>query len=216
MQVHDDRKQVFVKTEVLKKRCKYHKRAGEKYDMDSLGPPGLCLDAYHVAYPYCLALLYDAEFTKSDERYHHTDSQRDRVLVQCPNPKERVVMEIRRYYVLPKAVKSLKNLAERILEKLSFPVDVIEYRIGIMVVEVKGNCPHSHKVGEKFWFNIRTRLFWLNGRQEEICPASFDQLYPFIALARRGVKIPWSNNGSSACLNCPDDKGVVYKIYSGE
>src|SRR3989338_3150185 len=69
-------------------RCKYHRKVGQVYNLDDLAPHGMCLDAFHAAYPYCLSLLYGAKFKWMKNKKS--------VIAQGPNPKGAVVMEIRR------------------------------------------------------------------------------------------------------------------------
>jgi len=82
--------------------CKYHRRVGQEYNLSDLVPPGMCLDAFHVAYPYALSLLYGAKFKWMKDK--------DAVIAQCPNPKGAVVMEIRR--------KKLSAVKKKILIKI--------------------------------------------------------------------------------------------------
>lgn len=168
----------------LKKRCRYHKREGQTYTCDSIAPKGLCLDAFHVVYPCCLALLYDADFTGSC----HESAGRDEVAIQCPMGCMR--MRVTRIQSLPKPVKFLKTSAEKIFKKLFFPPDVPDYKIRILVEESSDECPH--KSGEEYYLNIRNT--------SELCPASFDALYPFLDVT------------DMRFVHCPDHEGILYEL----
>ena len=168
----------------LKKKCRYHKRENQVYSSDSIAPKGLCFDAFHAAYPYCLALLYDADFTGSC----HKNAGKDEVEIQCPMGCMR--MRVTRIHSLPKPVKFLKTAAEKIFKRLLFPPDVPDYRIRIMVEESSSECPH--KGGEEYYLNIR--------KTSELCPASFDALYPFLGVTDMRL------------VHCPDHEGILYEV----
>jgi len=168
----------------LKKKCRYHKKGGQSFTLDAIAPAGLCLDAFHIAYPYCLTLLYDGDFNASC----HRPCDANRVIIQCPRGKMK--MEVARIHLLPKTVKTLKTAAEKAFKKLFYPPDVIDYKIRIKIIEAADGCPH--KPGELYYMNIRDT--------NELCPASFDAVYPFL-----GVK-------DIQLVHCPDHEGILYEL----
>jgi len=172
----------------LKKKCRYNKRVGQTYDADSIAPKGLCLDAFHVAYPYCLALLYDAEFEKSCHKAGGDGS----VVIQCPMGGMK--MEIRRLQSLPKSIKLIKSYVEWIFRKIDYPLAVVDYRIRLKVLEVRGEC--KQKTGEEYWMNIRDT--------NKLCPAAFDAIYPFLCVSDKDEMLRH--------VHCPDHEGVLFKL----
>jgi len=206
---NSENENIKINTVILKQTCRYHpiKDQNYEYDLNSIVPSGLCLDAFHTAYPFCLALLYNAEFNKKNKSIcKHLNRtlkriDKDRVFIQCP--KSGILMEIHRYCTLPKIIKHFKTLIEKAFKKI-YPLDIVDYKIRIKIVEVKKNCPKKYKVGEEFWFNIRD--------PSKLCPASFDAIYPSLHLIRNNIKVPWSNKKSSCYVHCPDRNGMVYEI----
>lgn len=168
----------------LKKKCRYHRREDQTYTCDSIAPKGLCLDAFHVVYPYCLALLYDADFKGSC----HNAEDGSKVVIQCPLGE--LKMNVERVQTLPKPIKVAKTLGEKVFKKLFFPPDVPDYNIRITVSDVSDKCPHEK--GEEFFMNIRS--------QNELCPASFDAVYPFL------------DSKELEYIHCPDHEGILYQL----
>jgi len=165
----------------LCKSCRYHRHLGQKYDPAHLSPQGLCLSAYQTAYPYCLALLYNADLGK-------------KVIVRCPNPKNYIEMEITKSPIAPTALIALKRKLLSLLANLCRPFDLPDHRITIKIVSQKGVCPKNYSIGQTFKFNLY--------RQNEICPAGFYQLYPFLIQVHK----------KPIFVSCPDDNVVVYKV----
>lgn len=63
-------------------------------------------------------------------------------------------------------------------------------------------CPPSQQKGDRFKFNT-----WL-GR--EVCPATFDALYPSVHNLTRSGNAPWHQQKSSANkIVCPDPKSNI-------
>lgn len=134
-------------------KCKYHKDNGDVKDISR----GLCFDAYHSVYPYCLALLYDAEVPSE---------------LSCPNGS--VIFKIK------SSNRKFKFFYEFLynISRLIKPLDVISKKLVIEVVSAK-DCVKNHKVGEKFEFDI--------GQFNGLCPAIFDGFYPLAYLRSNGV-----------------------------
>lgn len=168
----------------LDKRCRYHRCLGQKYSVRELGPDNLCLAAYRAAYPYCLALLYDAAIP----------TEKGSVQVKCPNSHDYITMEISKKPALPPFLLGLKRGLEKIVATVYRPLDIPDSRITIKIIDQKGNCPYQYSIGQEFHFNI-----W---GQKEICPAGFFQIYPFLT----------SYKESPVLISCPDDSGIVYQL----
>ena len=173
----------------LKKKCRYHKRQGQTYDSPVFVPEGMCFDAFHVAYPYCLALLYDAEFDESC----HREKEEGRVILRCP--VGHMTMEVRRLQSLPKPLKLAKTAVEWVFENIfNYPLAVVDYKIRLRVLDVNGEC--SQKVGAEYWMNIRDL--------DKLCPASFHALYPFLRASDKDRMIEF--------IHCPDHEGILYGV----
>jgi hypothetical protein len=99
-------------------------------------------------------------------------------------------MEVKRIQTLPKSIKALKTVAEKAFKKLVFPPDVIDYKIRIKIIEAADGCPH--KPGELYYMNIRNT--------NELCPASFDALYPFLGVS------------DIQLIHCADHEGILYQL----
>lgn len=182
-----------IKATAVKSPCRYHSKPA---DIERVGPKGFCLDAFHAAYPYGLALLYDADFKGIDKR--------DSVSICCPSPKYKVIFEVKRIQTVSEVLKRLKNTAAKIFEKVFHPVDIINYKVAYKVLDVHGNCPAGHKVGEEFEFNI-----W---DKKELCPASFHSIFPFLLLENQGIPFRWRDDSKVCEVPCPDCQGAVYQI----
>lgn len=193
----------FTAFKVVKKegRCNYHK-AGGYHDSTTFGPIGLCLEAYHNAYPYCLGMLYGAEFESEGS---------PPPLIRCPSPENYVIMEI------AKSPLSLRfkflNIIKRIVNKF-FPIAIPRHRIFLKVRKVVGDCPKKHKAGEVFEFNLGNMQLTKNtiiplGYPSEMCPAAFDNVYPFIGVYSLSKKFPWTKDGSPSIIQCPDHKANI-------
>ena len=55
-----DKADITIKTAVMKKICKYHKKKGQEFHINEIVPRGMCFEAFSIAYPSALALLYNA------------------------------------------------------------------------------------------------------------------------------------------------------------
>lgn len=193
----------FTTFKVVKKegRCNYHK-ARECQDNTTLGPKGLCLEVYHNAYPHCLGMLYGA--TSEDEC---TASH----LIRCPSHENYVVMEIVRSPLFLRF--KLLNIIKKIVNKF-FPIAIPRCRILLKVRKVIGDCPKKHKTGDAFEFNLGNLQLTSNiiiplGYPSEMCPAAFDNLYPFIGWHSLNKRLPWINDDNHSILQCPDHKSNI-------
>lgn len=163
--------------------CRYHKYPKRtSYTNDTLTPKGMCIDLFHSAYPYCLSLLYGAAYAK-------------KIRVCCPNPAAYVSIEVNRK---PTKTRYLREFMIWLLAKFGYRIDFPSMNIIMAISEdASSGCFYSYKKGQTFKFNI-----WL-GR--ELCPATFDALYPSVHNLMRGGKIPWSSLGNSDNkIICPD------------
>lgn len=132
-----------------RKRCKYHKRKNQMYRQEDLCGQ-FCLDAFYIAYPYCLALLYNCIS--------------DVFEINCPSLTG-VKMRIER---IPRSWFRSRRALKWILGKILFPIDWADWQIKISVTE-EGNCPYL-KIHDAINFNLNDPKI--------LCPASFHTIFP--------------------------------------
>jgi len=177
---------IAIKVVKSKGRCKYHPKIGQSIKFRNILPKGVCPYAYAAIYPYALSLLYDAEFSWRK----HID--KDSVIAQCLRPGNQMVFKIKRI----KNPKINKRLLKKYQEE--------RYKIIFEFIEKKGgprNCSDclgykNMVVGKSFEFN--------RGDLPEMCPAAFNQLFPYLAsLLTSGKK------RFKARFACPDPKTDV-------
>lgn len=208
---HDiDKSDIAIKTVVMKKICKYHKKNGQEFHIKEIVPRGLCFEAFSVAYPSALALLYNGNMAAKGcslwKQSREDVSGKGVVTVRCPSGQNSVVFQLTRREKLSWIVTKIKHGAEAVFGAFFFPVDRVhkEHDVELKVVEVQGLCPHGHKVGDEYFLNTQDT--------DVLCPASFNSLYTFIQLLYKGVKVPWANEQESAFIHCPDHEGIIYKV----
>ncbi len=169
--------------------CRYHKYPRRTAYSDGLmAPKGLCIDLFHSAYPACLSLLYSPE-------------DRVKSTAWCPNPEANVSVETEKR---PTKTRALRRLLVKILGMLGHPTAECPDSMIVLTIRTgdAANCPCSHSEGQEFKFNI-----WL-GR--ELCPATFDAVYPSAHNLLRGGGVPWSaGGGAEGEAACPDPKGRI-------
>lgn len=177
--------------------CKYYKTKGLVYSLSQIAPPGLCLEAFHITYPYCLGLLYGANFGSGNS-----------MMVKCPNPQGGIVMQIEALSI-KSSIQRIYNKIKRIINLFGYPADYIDKRIVIKVIEKGENCPYSYEKSATFEFNT--------GNGCGICPASFDAIYPSLHGALKGLKLHCSVKDRNILGQCPDHRvNVVYDLINGE
>ena len=170
--------------------CKYHRFGNEKYNLKNLGPPGICLDLYHSAYPYALALLHGAKF-----KWMKTDC--DVVHAQCPAPTNPVHFEVRR---IP-----LEKVIENNGVKKDKLIMIKIKSIGENTGSYENGCICPHSVGQEYEFNQGDLL-------EQMCPAAFHELWPTIKTLLNNGKNIWSKEGTIH-MRCPDNvPKIKFKI----
>ncbi|MEK7691551.1 MAG: TIGR04076 family protein, partial [Bdellovibrionota bacterium] len=173
--------------------CRYNAKPAKGI---KAGPVGLCQDAHHAIYPYGLARMYGADFGNG------VDSD---VSINCPGTASEVVFRIRRTTALPRLLGALCSVAAKAFGRIFHPVDLKEYRVSYIVERVAGKCPAVHAKGDRFEFNVK--------RRKELCPASFNALYPYIFLKKRGQVFDWAGSGDvGVSVPCPDCMGAVYEL----
>ncbi|HHT9140540.1 MAG TPA: TIGR04076 family protein [Candidatus Tripitaka californicus] len=182
-----------VKAATVKSPCRYHTAPTA---MGRVSPEGMCLSAFHTAYPYSLGLLYDAKFVNGGGG--------GPIRLRCPNPRGGVELEVKRVPTTSSVVRLLKGIGARVFELISRPVDVIDHKIVYTICGVQGTCPARHRVGEEFEFNLWSK--------EELCPASFHSLYPYLFLKDRGDSFGWQEGEALSEVSCPDCQGAVYQF----
>ncbi|MGD9015457.1 MAG: hypothetical protein PVI33_05500 [Candidatus Omnitrophota bacterium] len=174
-----------------KKGCRYHRHGTKTFYFNQLTPDRLCIHAFHSAYATCLRLLYT-----------QTKDNSDNVFV-CPSPEESI-----KFKIITMAHTNIKfkliNAIKYLLRLIGIPCDYQLKRIFIKVAGGQRPCPMGHKQGDVFEFNL--------GNKQEICPASFECLYPTIyALNIKRLDAPFSKIESKqhVCINCPSHKDTI-------
>ena len=158
-----------------RKGCRYHNKDSEVFYFNQLTPDGLCMHAFHSAYSTCLSAIY-ADTRNNFEKF-----------VMCPDVEKSIKFKI----IIMKHLDIKFRVINRIkhfLALLGIPCDCQLKRVFIMVVGGLGRCPLGHKEKDMFEFNL--------GNKKEICPASFETLYPIIYSTDKKEQI---------CVNCPSD-----------
>jgi uncharacterized repeat protein (TIGR04076 family) len=173
--------------------CKYYRTGKESFNLSTLGPPGLCLDLYSSAYPYCLALLYGAEFS--------WEKDKNAVNAQCPAPTKTVHFEVRRVplekAIMSNGIKKDKNILIRIIDLAESPG------------EYENGCACNHAPGQEFEFNQGDFL-------DQMCPAAFYNIYPTIKQVLSRGKLPWTRAGK-VYARCPDNNPkITFEIKENE
>lgn len=179
----------LLETGEMKKICKYCKRRGQEFRPHDI-VRDFCPDALFVAYPYALALLYGAE----------GECQKGRVHLRCPHPQG-IVMEVRRVHCRPLWLRLLKRLFDWVVARVLYPVDWEDWHIRVRVLENRGACPANYVPGTTYWLNVR--------RTDELCPAAFHGIYPFV-LADHGAGA--EERSIPRRLHCPDHEGIIYNL----
>lgn len=172
--------------------CKYYRKESETFDIEHLGPKGLCLDLYYTAYPYFLALLYGAEFSwERDKNIVHA---------QCPAPAGNIHFEVKRIPLKDEVIsKGIKKKCRIILRITKIEEADSEYA---------NNCVCTHKVGQEFEFNQGDFL-------SQMCPAAFYSIYPVIKTLLNDGKACWENQGK-VFVQCPDNNTkIMFEITKG-
>ena len=174
-----------------KHTCSYYRQCNETFDIEHLGPKGLCLDLYFAAYPYFLGLLYGAEFS--------WEKDKDAVNAQCPAPDGNVHFEVRRVPLRKEVISRGVRKKYKIMLKIAH----VEKKTGEYI---NNSCICSHKVGEEFEFNQGDFL-------EQMCPAAFYNIYPVLKLMLNGGKECWKKN-NRVYMQCPDNKtAIMFEVY---
>ncbi len=211
-----DKADITIKTAVMKKICKYHKREGQEFHINEIVPRGMCFEAFSIAYPSALALLYNAnmkspgcnkwKIEQKETGLNKAEQKEGEITFQCPSQRNKVIFRMERREKLPFVIKKLKHGAEAVFKKFFFPVDKVhlEHDVSIKVVSVEGSCPQGHKIGDEYFLNTQDT--------EVLCPASFNSIYPFIQMLYKDVQVPWAKEKDSAFVHCPDHEGIIYKI----
>lgn len=170
----------------FKKGCKYQNKMGEEFTTEQLTPPGLCLHAYHISYPYCLGLFYGIK-----------NENRNFTMIKCPNPKNPTTFKIYRIPIKNKIIKVV-NISKRIISKITgLPIDPIDKKIYIKVIKRGSKCLMNYNIGKEFEFNTKDGL----------CPASFYSIYPMILSSKnKSIKVSCPSHKEK----------ITYRIYKNE
>jgi uncharacterized repeat protein (TIGR04076 family) len=164
-----------------KSTCKYHRVCGKVFDLEHLGPKGMCLDLYFSAYPYCLSLLYGAEFS--------WEKDKNAVNAQCPSPSGSVHYEVRRENLEQEVMSNGIRKKRRIMIKVT--------KVEEKKDKYENDCICQHKVGDEYEFNQGDFL-------DYICPAAFYNIFPTLKTLLNGGKAPWGK-GKEIDIECPDN-----------
>lgn len=167
-----------------KGRCRYHLENSKDFGFNQLAPDGLCIHAFHSAYSSCLRLLYTGKKNNFAARFI------------CPDVKGSVEFEtlaVRHSNIRFRLMQTLKYC----LRRIGVPCDYLIKRILIKVTNSKNVCPMGHKIGDTFEFNL--------GDKPEICPASFESVYPVFYAVKLKQALGEADviNTEPLCLECP-------------
>ncbi len=182
-------------------RCSYHTE-NQHFEFTELFPAKLCPEAYHNLHCISLGLLFNATFSEKQ------------LIAKCPGTENYVVFKAG-FDKLNLRFKFL-NLVKYLLYRI-YPGQIFRGRLFWTVAEVKGKCPLEHKVGSKFYINlgslqITKDLLFPLGEPHSICPALFDNLFPYMQnyrLEKTGGYFDSSDNR----IQCPDHlANVTFKI----
>lgn len=173
-------------------RCNYH-IYNEIFYNDTMGPKGLCQDAYHVLYPECLSVLYGG-----NEILRH---------IYCPGAGSSVQFSVK-VISLGYRFKAL-NVVKKLLYSI-MPSAIFNHGVLIKIESVEGDCPKSHKPGQKYFFPLGNFQLMRNkilsmGSGEFSCPAGFDSLFPYLSWVEKYREFPWGKN-----TTCPDFRAKLH------
>lgn len=212
--------------------CGYHKVKGRVLSLGECVPDEMCPHAFFAAYPYCLALLYNAEFTWMK------DTDKNAVMAQCPAPWNQVIMKIkripldsttinadsglqklfqklRRFMMVPfrfmQKNSSLRPVADK-LKRMAPAVLEPDTPANRVIIQVTGRnksrradpvgcCFESMRKGAIFEFD--------RGDLGKLCPAVFNQVYPYLVTFLSGGNLNWQETDSSYYFECPDNNSRV-------
>lgn len=178
----------IIVTHIGSNTCKYHRKIGKTFDMNHLGPLGLCLDLYNSAYPYFLTLLHGGQFSWMKER-----GILNQVYAQCPIPKGNVHFRVERKD-LEETIKS-----EGIEKKCQVFLEITA--VESLFDSLDCGCLCAHKKGEIFEFNQGDLL-------DHLCPAAFYNMYPTIKTIINSGSEPWKKDGR-IYVQCPDNETKI-------
>jgi hypothetical protein len=135
----------------MKRSCAYHRRA-RTFPKENLAPPGLCLMAYHTAYPTLLAMLYGKALP-------------DTVRFSCQGAESRIEFALERK---ARVIKPFLDIFEKVLAFTPVRLDIIKYRVKLKVISIEGSCEKHMTRGDVY----------LLGKRRYLCPSSFYSLFP--------------------------------------
>ncbi|MDY6863961.1 MAG: hypothetical protein SV062_13360 [Thermodesulfobacteriota bacterium] len=182
-------------------RCGYHK-IGQIYKFPDICPEGLCPEAYHNLYYITLGILFNAKYKE------------EKLIVKCPGIKNYVVFEAG-FEKLNLRFKLL-NIVKKMLRRF-YPGQIYQGRLFWEITSIKGECPQIHSIGSRFYINrgnfqITPNLLFPLGELHELCPAVFDNLFPYLYSWKLEKGIPYTND-SNNLIQCPDHKAnITFKI----
>jgi uncharacterized repeat protein (TIGR04076 family) len=178
-------------------RCGYHKK-DQEFKFSNLTPDGMCPEAYHNLYYISLGILFNAEFEKKQ------------LVIKCPATENYVVFKAG-FERLNLRFRFL-NVVKRFLYKM-YIGQIYPGRLFWEIIKVKGECPRGHEIGTRFYINkgnfqITPNLLFPLGEAYELCPAVFDNLFPYLYSLKREKHFPYSDN-STDFIQCPDHKANI-------
>lgn len=154
------------------------------------------MELFYNSYPVCLSVLYSGIPVRMRLRKRGIE----KAIASCPHPNG-IKVEISSEEILPKPLRIAKEFIEEALKIIYRPLDAPFRKVSIKVIEASSHCPKGYKAGDAFRFNIN--------RQDELCPAGFTAIYPYI----RALKPSSKGEGlSSIRVHCPDHAGVIYEV----
>jgi len=169
--------------------CRYHKK-NNKFKSDFL-LDRFCPHVFNAIYPYILAKMYNARI--------------DEILkIKHPRSEGCMTFTLKKVYkIKSEFVRRYLNLSKRLFERIFYPVDLLDYRLEINILE-NGSTECTLKTGRRYFVNLSNENF--------LCPASFHALYPYLLLATLSYRMRWNTYNTVNLLPCPDCIGAVYSL----
>lgn len=196
MKKEDKKSGSKLRLDSLDKKCLFHRKEGETFDMESLTPEGMCQKAFYTSYPYYLGLMYDA----------WENVARTGITFKCSGDECSAVWLIR---TEPWFFAPIIKIFETILRTLGRHLDFPERAIVMRLLSIEGKCDMNHSVGSEFKSDLPLLLLG----KKAFCPQSFYIFYPYLSESGNVFMTPWNNKKMGCSVSCPAiDQSATYKI----
>lgn len=174
--------------------CRYH-RSKAGYPISRLTTAGLCPEAFHSLYPLAFSMLY-------------TDIDGHISQCNCPGVDGNIVFQL-----VQRPVPWMHRLCNGLKKGIHFiyPSEIICHKVFIEVKQPNPACPYNYRKGSLFIFNL--------GKEKEICPAAFYNIFPSIILSVYADDITQTTRrlSNSLVYACPDHRrNILFKLQDGD